>query len=774
MSDTCRQLSPRHRTPSLIGHPQTNQDCGGAGDDDEQNDDDDDDDEGGDGDDPLELHIKYSMDRPESERDMFSSDSEFDKQMETEDGDHPANLLSLASSFCRYKEQRIGTDVLFEDHFSEDKFLPDKFSEMGNFDEFLEQRRRVDVASAAIATNCANDHLDRVTLDVMEGEDHPADVIRSSEDDRIVRERRCNYLQFIASLPKTCSPSICGTLSQNRLADSCSTNLTSIITSQSQTMGHEMYVTEGNLFSDSNHEIVTQETEEDEVEDEEDAQAKFDWSIDQLATLRPVEISFNERVFFRYTPFEDEHNTQEKLCKESEEFFSQERIARSPSTGCFTPGKVSKNSDQEPGNWACQRAQTPARKPVRSFAVVSQCDAIEFQPPAMTHTSTPCVTNKRQRKIFGSPDQNGSIQVLVESPNKVNRNEQKQHNSIILSPVRTQSLLPLSHRKFNVYTPMSVDGCSSDFQRRKKLFDENENHFPDGSGHESLLFDCSSAGLQSQEQASNCTAKRKDNGGDENDVSFASASEISAHAVPTETRHKPNLFSFVFSDGEEEEENANEHFTSPDAETSHCRTPRRKSRRLRNGSSLSSSLQFLRDVEDEEEEVSRRDKSNKSINLSAWFSSNYFSATSVQLDANESTSATTDHGEAGVGKEDSVIETSTEEDGDENLFSQYTNDAQQMDDKSQATGLSSLLCFLTTNNQSKFGRNQVFDLSLIETEHSLSPTQDSGCFSSQKKPSTARRKNDTNLSQFQDLQPNKPVVDVTRSQNKSLSSTFSH
>lgn len=377
-------------------------------------------------DDPFERHIRYSLEQPDDEKELFASDSEPDKPMDTDgldteselepEHDVHTNFLSLASSFCRYKEQRIASDMFLDDkfdgdrfldeHFSEDKFGPDKLSECGMF----ERHFRSDAAT-----------IDRTALDHVLMDEPDA---RSSEDERVVRERRCNYLQFLCSLPKTCSPSICGTLSQS-------------------SVGAKSISLPTHSATASANDGTT-----------------FDWSIDQLATLRPVDITYNERTHLRFNQFDEEHNTQEKLSKASQEFFSQERIVRSPTASgvrdsaaaCRTPNRSIRGS------------MTSTRTPVSSLRPTavshhphhqaSHAELIEFQPPTSTLTSTPCLATRRtERAHLGSA---GST------------------NQHLHSYQKSPSLLMRSHLSF---TPITGDVCASSGptigqQQRKKLFDD--------------------------------------------------------------------------------------------------------------------------------------------------------------------------------------------------------------------------------------------------------------------------------------------------------------
>jgi hypothetical protein len=369
-----------------------------------------------DDDDPFERHIRYSLEQPDDEKDLFASDSEPDKAMDTEieadvepEQDAHTNFLSLASSFCRYKEQRIASEMFLDDkfdgdrfldeHFSEDKFAPDKLSECGMFDRHF----RLEAGST----------VDRITVDAQYADEAAAvettPDARSSEDERLVRERRCNYLQFVCSLPKTCSPSICGTLSQSMATKSITTR-------------SSFAVRAAEMFSSDAHEADP---------------AHFDWSIDQLATLRPVDITYNERNHLQYNQFDEDNLTNEKLSKASQEFFSQERIVRSPSTDCRTPA----------------RRLAPKTPAISRPTFATAAESIEFQPPTSALTSTPCVANRRL------PSTNTA------TPNHLGRS--------IRRPNAFQSPAALNHTNRLPFTPITSTCARSKGHQRKKLFDES-------------------------------------------------------------------------------------------------------------------------------------------------------------------------------------------------------------------------------------------------------------------------------------------------------------
>lgn len=253
--------------------------------------------------------------------------------------------ISLATSFCKntqeqnedFLEDKFNGDLLLE-NFSEDKFIRCKYSE----DFCFEQQRQFEFNKQQ---NYESDEEQRYNHDANE---HDKYSEKSSEDDLAARKR--HFLDFVCTIPKICTPSVCGTIQpSNQLTDSFRLDLNS--PDNDNNLGKLTEANEEALFEDdeselnlSNHfnkynsfsNFTIKNKVEENGEDNDYEQHKFDWSIDQLATLKPVNISINERKFLRFKDFEQDQLTQEKLSKENELFFSQETIAPSPTKHAST------------------------------------------------------------------------------------------------------------------------------------------------------------------------------------------------------------------------------------------------------------------------------------------------------------------------------------------------------------------------------------------------------------------------------------------------------
>ena len=111
---------------------------------------------------------------------------------------------------------------------------------------------------------------------------------RISMPKRISISRRKNYIKFMSSLPRLCSPTICGTMNF--------------------------------LTRSQRKKLRPQQQNENEV---------FEWSIDQIALLDPADFSnqLDEIPLFNEI---DKHDLDELYEKENEQFFNQPIIVPSP------------------------------------------------------------------------------------------------------------------------------------------------------------------------------------------------------------------------------------------------------------------------------------------------------------------------------------------------------------------------------------------------------------------------------------------------------------
>lgn len=112
---------------------------------------------------------------------------------------------------------------------------------------------------------------------------------RISIPKRISMSRRKNYIKFMSSLPRLCSPTICGTM---------------------------------NFLTRSQRKKLQPQQQQNEEE-------VFEWSIDQIALLDPADFSneLDEIPLFNEI---DKHDLDELYKKENEEFFDQQIIVPSP------------------------------------------------------------------------------------------------------------------------------------------------------------------------------------------------------------------------------------------------------------------------------------------------------------------------------------------------------------------------------------------------------------------------------------------------------------
>ena len=286
--------------------------------------------------DEFEHHISQYENLKEEEEELNDSLMEHDGNREeaANEEEDSAHQISLATSFCKntqeqsenFLEDKFSGDQLL-DEFSEDKFIKCKFSE-----DFFYERQCLNANNKQQLIN--ESEGDQCQSECFTEQERPLEE-RSSEDERIVARRKRHFLDFILTLPKVCTPSVCGTMSQQLISDN---TIQSNFKEAEEIEHHLGRLTEANeeiLFGDEDEEreFNLTSTQKEQLNDYEEH--KFDWSIDQLATLKPVDISFNERRFLRYKDFELDQLTQEKLCKENEIFFSQETIAPSPTKRNF-------------------------------------------------------------------------------------------------------------------------------------------------------------------------------------------------------------------------------------------------------------------------------------------------------------------------------------------------------------------------------------------------------------------------------------------------------
>lgn len=260
--------------------------------------------------DEFEHHLSQYENKDDEE--LFNDDESMEHDGQSQDSQHQ---ISLATSFCRntqeqsenFLEDKFNGDLLLE-HFSEDKFIKCKYSEDFYIEPDLEAKQQLTNESES------DHHLD----------DHDKHIEeRSSEDERVIENRKRHFLEFISTIPKVCTPSVCGTMSHNHRLD---------LSSRDQVDGVHLNNNHLSRLTEANEDILFEDDQNEfgDRNDEQQQEDKFDWSIDQLATLKPVDISFNERRFLRFKDFESDQLTQEKLTKENDMFFSQETIAPSP------------------------------------------------------------------------------------------------------------------------------------------------------------------------------------------------------------------------------------------------------------------------------------------------------------------------------------------------------------------------------------------------------------------------------------------------------------
>lgn len=283
--------------------------------------------------DAFEHHLSQYEHR---ERELFSDE---DEQMEhdgdrsatdDDDDDEDHNQISLATSFCKnvqeqnedFLDGKFNGDQLLEP-FSEDKFIKCKYSE----DFYVEQQAAVGRPTMFSEPEDATGEL--FNSDQCLGTE-PDKLLeeRSSEDERVIESRKRHFLEFISTIPKVCTPSVCGMM-QSSSGDRQQHTLTD---HQPNQLNDEEI-----LFEDDEHALVTS-TQKDPHQSNGlhgPLGDRFNWSIDQMATLNPVEISINERRYRRFKEFESDQLTQEKLSRENELFFSQGTIAPSPSRRVF-------------------------------------------------------------------------------------------------------------------------------------------------------------------------------------------------------------------------------------------------------------------------------------------------------------------------------------------------------------------------------------------------------------------------------------------------------
>lgn len=265
--------------------------------------------------DEFEHHLSQYENKCDEE--LFNEDESlmFHDGDRSEEEDDSSHQISLATSFCKntqeqnedFLEDKFSGDLLLE-QFSEDKFIKCKYSE----DFYCEQQL---IEANKQLSESEDDHCENKQL-IEE---------RSSEDELMIEKRKQHFIEFISTIPKVCTPSVCGTMTQR--SDYSVNNY------RTENRNHPLdRLTEANedsIFENDIDNIITS-TQKANSTDHDLQQANFDWSIDQLATLKPVDISFNERRFLRFKSFESDQLTQEKLIKENDLFFSQETIAPSP------------------------------------------------------------------------------------------------------------------------------------------------------------------------------------------------------------------------------------------------------------------------------------------------------------------------------------------------------------------------------------------------------------------------------------------------------------
>jgi len=427
--------------------------------------------------DEFEHHLsKYENNHDEElfshEEELFNNEDElFHDESMMEQDDVSQHQISLATSFCRntqepnedFLEDKFDGDLELVDNFSEDKFIRCKYSEDFYYEQCAQLKQQQAISESE------SDRLSDLDKHTEE---------RSSEDERVVENRRRHFLEFISTIPKVCTPSVCGTISQ-RLD----------LSSRDQVDGSDRHLELGRL---------TETNEESLFEDDENelTNVKFDWSIDQLATLKPVDISFNERRFLRFKDFESDQLTQEKLTKENDMFFSQETIAPSPhkrvsfknfnqelseSTNRFQTTKCDEDEGKDSGNYSEEQVSadstvdsrmksrqlddfeqsfhahsnrrlstiefdtefkhqtnTPLRKPSLNALRQTEWNNLDFKPNCNLQTSTPCTSLFRFDQQL---NQHNQLDHFNEDQEQFN---QRREENFIRKP--KQMKLPLAER----------------------------------------------------------------------------------------------------------------------------------------------------------------------------------------------------------------------------------------------------------------------------------------------------------------------------------------
>ena len=283
----------------------------------------------------------FESDESESEFDAFEHHlSQYERKNEElfsddepmeHDGDRSIteddNQISLATSFYRnaqnqnedFLDGKFNGDQLL-DPFSEDKFIKCKYSE----DFYVEPTNGRPLFSDAEEREDASELFNSELFNSEQclAVEKLAEE-RSSEDERVIENRKRHFLEFISTIPKVCTPSVCGLMQSPRESPS----------EQPATLNRLTEANEEILFEDDEHELVTSTQKDSQSNAPLDD--RFNWSIDQLATLNPVDISINERRYRRFKDFESDQLTQQKLSRENELFFSQDTIAPSPTRRVF-------------------------------------------------------------------------------------------------------------------------------------------------------------------------------------------------------------------------------------------------------------------------------------------------------------------------------------------------------------------------------------------------------------------------------------------------------
>ena len=189
--------------------------------------------------DAFEHHLSQYGHQDEE---LFSDDELMEHDGHRSEDD---NQISLATSFCRnaqnqnedFLDAKFNGDQLL-DPFSEDKFIKCKYSE----DFYVEQQIGRPLSSEPEeATELFNsDQCLGVEPDRQAEE-------RSSEDERVIENRRRHFLEFISTIPKVCTPSVCGMVrSPGHSPADQPTNLNRLTEANEEI-----------LFEDDEHELVT-------------------------------------------------------------------------------------------------------------------------------------------------------------------------------------------------------------------------------------------------------------------------------------------------------------------------------------------------------------------------------------------------------------------------------------------------------------------------------------------------------------------------------------